>query len=90
MGCDIGERNATCVERVTPCTEPFMCKHYRDKTPAKVCIGRIRALQGDAESWFKLLVKDCEYHKDTLCHVPLHVHPIVGLLVCKLKNCPLI
>ena len=90
MGCELGHTNRTCIERVTPCTEPYMCKYYREKMPAKVCVREIKELQKESQAWFKLLVEDCEYHKDTLCHVPLHVHPIVGLLVCKMKNCPLI
>lgn len=33
MGCELGHTVATCVQRVTPCTKPFVCEFYKDVTP---------------------------------------------------------
>jgi len=88
-GCKL-DRTTGAGSKWTPCTSPSVCKFYRDKMPSSVCIREIRELRKKEDHWFGLLVEDCQYHKDTLCHIPLHVHPITGMLMCTLKNCPLL
>jgi len=56
----------------------------------KICVEEIRKAKIGVQAWFDMLTKHCEYKNDMLCHVPLHVHPITGLIVCKLKNCPIV
>jgi hypothetical protein len=56
----------------------------------KICIEEIRKAKVGIQAWFDMLQKHCEYNKGRLCHVPLHTHPRTGMLVCKLKNCPII
>ena len=56
----------------------------------RVCIDEIRKLQEGVQSWFELLVKDCEHRTDPLClnKDAKEGHP--GLVFCKVEDCPLI
>lgn len=55
----------------------------------KICVEEIRKAKIGIQAWFDMLVKHCEYNKDNgICQVPLH--PETGVIMCKLKNCPII
>jgi hypothetical protein len=58
--------------------------------PKQESMREIKKHLKEAEDWFKVLVRHCDYYVDCLCHIPLDIHPVEGPIVCTLKNCPLV
>jgi hypothetical protein len=68
-----------------------LCQCKDEENTVKICIGQIRVYQKEIDSYFRVLSDQCEHNKDGLCHIPLNVYPITGVIICKkAHNCPLL
>lgn len=70
-------------------SEVCQCKE-KDHT-IEICIGQIQTHQKEIDGYFRVLADHCEHNNDGFCHIPLNVHPITGVIICKKScDCPLL